>query len=75
MNKMSRMWFSQELFDGYRYEQASDDALVIDSDGNMLMQSDWDLNHNPGIDPQLRNGRLHGLNDLELLLHYMDSNS
>ncbi|WP_261836036.1 carboxylesterase family protein [Vibrio ishigakensis] len=75
MNKMSRVWFSQELFDGYRYEQASDDALVIDSDGNMQMQSDWDLNHNPGIDPQLRDGRLHGLNDLELLLHYMDSNS
>lgn len=75
MNKMSRVWFSKELFDGYRYEQASDDALVIDSDGNMQMQSDWDLNHNPGIDPQLRDGRLHGLNDLELLLHYMDSNS
>ncbi|GAM59892.1 hypothetical protein JCM19232_225 [Vibrio ishigakensis] len=41
----------------------------------MQMQSDWDLNHNPGLDPQLREGRLHGLDNLDLLLHYMDSNS
>lgn len=74
MNKMSRIWFSNDLFLNYQYSTASDEVLVIDADGNIDMHSDWDMNHNPGLDPQLRNGRLHGLGDLDLLLHYMDSN-
>ncbi|MEZ9631022.1 carboxylesterase family protein [Vibrio breoganii] len=65
MNEMSRLWFSDELFDNYQYSDTTDNVLVIDgtefSDNDTTF--DWDFVSNPGVDPKLRDGRLTGLEE------------
>ncbi|WP_284203910.1 carboxylesterase family protein [Psychromonas marina] len=71
MAKMSRLWFSDALFTDYAYSASTDNVLDIDEEGEISVIDDWDLS-NEGIDPALREGRLNGLNDLGLILGYMD---
>ncbi|OEF08561.1 carboxylesterase family protein [Vibrio genomosp. F10] len=61
MNQMSRLWFSDALFSDYEYSAQSDSVMVIDDAGEIGLEYDWDRYTNEGIDPELRNGRLTGL--------------
>ncbi|MEZ9468795.1 carboxylesterase family protein [Vibrio breoganii] len=72
MNEMSRMWFSQALFNNFQYTGAgSDNVLVIDGEQsfnkNTATTYDWDSIANEGIDPKLINGRLTGLENEQLM--------
>ncbi|MEZ8787824.1 carboxylesterase family protein [Vibrio splendidus] len=72
MNEVSRSWFNGALFsDENQYIASQDQLLVIDSDGMALSAPNWDKTHNQGIDPNLNEGRLTGLEDLGILLNYM----
>ncbi|MBM7035313.1 carboxylesterase family protein [Vibrio ulleungensis] len=73
MNRMSRLWFSPELFKDTQYYRSNgnDNVLVIDINDGFIPQSDWDKTTNPGVDPVLRNGRLTGLDSIGLLLGYI----
>ncbi|OCH18821.1 para-nitrobenzyl esterase [Aliivibrio sp. 1S165] len=71
MNKLSRVWFSDQLFDNYQYSEALDSVMVIESTGKIMMQYDWDSATQSGIDPKLRNGLLNGLEDEKLLIPYL----
>ncbi|GEM77791.1 carboxylesterase family protein [Vibrio superstes] len=65
MNEMSRLWFSDDLFNNYQYD-SSDNVLVIDGEG-FTTAPDWDYVTNPGVDPKLREGRLTGLEEQGLM--------
>ncbi|MFA0003702.1 carboxylesterase family protein [Vibrio splendidus] len=69
MNEMSRLWFSDELFQSYQYSDAADNVLVIDGAGFSENSTtlDWDYVTNPGVDPKLREGRLTGLAEQGLM--------
>ncbi|MFA0083990.1 carboxylesterase family protein [Vibrio breoganii] len=72
MNEMSRIWFSQALFNNFQYAGAgSDNVLVIDGEQsfneNTATTYDWDSIANEGIDPKLINGRLTGLENEQLM--------
>ncbi|CAK2143432.1 Carboxylesterase family protein [Vibrio crassostreae] len=69
MNEMSRLWFSDELFQSYQYSNAADNVLVIDGAGFSENSTtfDWDYVTNPGVDPKLREGRLTGLAEQGLM--------
>ncbi|ELC9520064.1 carboxylesterase family protein [Vibrio alginolyticus] len=71
MNKLSRMWFSERLFEDFQYNSATDRVLLIDNDGGIQSTQDWDNAHQSGIDPKLRQGRLNGLEELGLILSHM----
>ncbi|KDN27460.1 para-nitrobenzyl esterase [Vibrio fortis] len=71
MGELSRLWFSEALFDAYRYDITQDEILLIDRNGIQSSGPDWDKFSNEGLDPALRNGRLSGLEDLGILLGYM----
>ncbi|MDE1222406.1 carboxylesterase family protein [Vibrio aestuarianus] len=71
MNEMSRVWFSDELFSDYQYDATQDSILLIDENGVHLSAPDWDRTENKGIDAKLRNGRLSGLKDQEILMNYL----
>ncbi|WP_299688206.1 carboxylesterase family protein [uncultured Vibrio sp.] len=68
MNEMSRLWFSDELFQNYQYSDA-DNVLVIDDAGFSENSTtfNWDYVTNPGVDPKLSEGRLTGLEDQALM--------
>ncbi|MFS1439794.1 carboxylesterase family protein [Shewanella sp. 10N.286.48.A6] len=72
MDKLSRLWFSDELFDNYQFNTSDDNVLVIDGDTNIQIEADWDKRKQAGIDPELREGRLTGLEDLGLILGYFN---
>ncbi|MEZ8818694.1 MULTISPECIES: carboxylesterase family protein [unclassified Vibrio] len=69
MNEMSRLWFSDELFQSYQYSDATDNVLVIDGAGfsDNSTTFDWDYVTNPGVDSKLREGRLTGLAEQGLM--------
>lgn len=72
MNEMSRVWFTDTLFNDYQYIGEDDDSvLVIDKNGINLSQPSWDRTTNEGVDPALRDGRLTGLESLGLIGHYL----
>ncbi|EHD0093453.1 carboxylesterase/lipase family protein [Vibrio vulnificus] len=71
MNKLSRVWFSERLFEDFQYNTATDRVLLIDNDGGIQSTQDWDNAHHSGIDPKLRKGRLNGLEELGLILSHM----
>ncbi|MCL1142392.1 carboxylesterase family protein [Shewanella gaetbuli] len=71
MNKMSRLWFSDELFEAYQYDASSDTVLTISKDGDISTTTDWDSNTQSGLDPELRKGRLNGLENLGFMQNYM----
>jgi para-nitrobenzyl esterase len=71
MNKLSRIWFSDQLFDNYQYSEASDSVMVIETTGNIATQYDWDSATQSGLDPKLRDGLLNGLEDEKLLIPYL----
>ncbi|WP_431786823.1 carboxylesterase family protein [Vibrio harveyi] len=70
MNEISRLWFSDQLFTDYQYNAAQDSVLLIDKSG-AHRAVDWDKTTNEGVDPNLRNGRLSGLEDLGILMNYL----
>ncbi|WP_047043895.1 carboxylesterase family protein [Vibrio mexicanus] len=70
MAQMSRLWFSDELFDNYRYDASSDSVLEFDQEGGYGLALDWDRYGNAGDDPALSNGRLLGLQELGILANY-----
>lgn len=69
MEKLSRLWFTDLLFEENPYQVADDNVIMIEDSGDISIQYDWDFNHNEGIDPLLRNGRLDGLKDLGYTLN------
>ncbi|MDA0151299.1 carboxylesterase family protein [Vibrio sp. Makdt] len=72
MNEVSRSWFNGTLFsDANQYVASQDQVLVIDADGMALSAPNWDKTHNQGIDENLSEGRLTGLEELNILLSYM----
>lgn len=71
MNKLSRIWFSDALFEQYQYSENMDNVMVINQQGEILLQPNWDRSYQQGNDPLLYNGRLNGLEDTELLLNYL----
>ena len=71
MNKLSRLWFSDALFDNYQYSASEDTVMVINQQGEIKLEADWDYKHQCGDDPALYNGRLNGLQNEGLLLNYM----
>ncbi|MCG9542360.1 carboxylesterase family protein [Vibrio sp. Isolate33] len=74
MNEMSRAWFNGTLFsEENKYVESEDKVLVINKDGISLSDLDWDQTTNEGQDPKLRNGRLNGLENLELMAHYLQN--
>ncbi|MEZ9573083.1 carboxylesterase family protein [Vibrio sp. 10N.261.55.F4] len=74
MNEMSRTWFNGTLFsEENKYVESEDKVLVINKDGISLSDLDWDQTTNEGQDPKLRNGRLNGLENLELMAHYLQN--
>ena len=72
MNTLSRAWFSDELFTDYQYDTATDRVLTIQADGEISPITDWDAQQNSAQDPELRGGRLSGLEDLGLIMSYFD---
>ncbi|MEZ9041060.1 MULTISPECIES: carboxylesterase family protein [unclassified Vibrio] len=71
MNDMSRLWFSDNLFTDYEYSQQQDNVMFVDGDGQIIIEDNWDARFNGAADGNMLNGRLQGLNDLELTLKYM----
>ncbi|WP_076539493.1 carboxylesterase family protein [Shewanella sp. UCD-KL21] len=72
MDKLSRLWFSDELFDDYQFNTSDDNVLVIDTDTNIQLEANWDQRKQAGIDPELREGRLTGLEELGLIFAYFN---
>ncbi|WP_394493700.1 carboxylesterase family protein [Shewanella sp. ENK2] len=72
MEKMSRLWFSDELFEQYQYTVDGDGVLVFDKDGNESYVEGWDQQTHQGLDPALRKGRLTGLENLDLISPYIN---
>ncbi|QYJ89748.1 carboxylesterase family protein [Shewanella halotolerans] len=72
MNKLSRIWFSDELFTDHQYDTATDRVLTIKADGQVSPVTDWDAEQNSAQDPELRGGRLTGLEHLGLIMNYFD---
>lgn len=70
MAQMSRLWFSDELFDNYRFDASSDSVLEFDQEGGYGLALDWDRYGNAGVDPALSSGRLLGLQELGILVNY-----
>lgn len=73
MNEMSRLWFSDKLFNDYQYDAAKDAVLLIDRDGINNSAPGWDKEENAGADPSLRQGRLSGLEELGILMNYLQN--
>ncbi|MEZ9367513.1 carboxylesterase family protein [Shewanella sp. 10N.286.51.B2] len=72
MDKLSRLWFSDALFDNYQFTTADDTVLVIGADTSIQVEENWDKRKQAGLDPELREGRLTGLEDLGLILGYFN---
>ncbi|MEH0741060.1 carboxylesterase family protein [Vibrio cholerae] len=70
MSTLSRLWFSDELFTDYSYDAGTDTVMIIDEQGEVSLSRHWDKNTQMGLDPQLRNGRLTGLSEANILLGY-----
>ncbi|MEZ8384707.1 carboxylesterase family protein [Vibrio splendidus] len=72
MNQMSRNWFNGTLFsDANQYVASEDKVFVIDTNGMKLSEPNWDQTTNVGKDDELMDGRLNGLENLELMAHYL----
>ncbi|MEZ9013039.1 carboxylesterase family protein [Vibrio splendidus] len=71
MNDMSRLWFSDNLFTDYEYSQQQDNVMLVDGDGQIIIEDNWDARFNEPEDGNMLNGRLQGLNYLGLTLKYM----
>jgi para-nitrobenzyl esterase len=71
MNSLSRLWFSDSLFEDYQYEPSTDSVMVIDQQGEVALELDWDQYNQAGDDPTLSHGRLNGLQASGLLSYYL----
>ncbi|USD43341.1 carboxylesterase family protein [Vibrio sp. SCSIO 43135] len=74
MATLSRLWFNDELFSRYQYDLGSDSVLVVDVNGDIGLELDWDRYSHAGDDPALSHGRLTGLEESGILNHYLLSN-
>jgi para-nitrobenzyl esterase len=73
MATLSRLWFNDDLFNNYQYQIQADSVLVIDNEGDIALELDWDRYTQAGDDPALAKGRLNGLEDAGLLSHYLSN--
>lgn len=73
MANLSRLWFKDDLFNNYQYQTQVDSVLVIDNEGNIALEIDWDRYTQAGDDAALAKGRLSGLEDAGLLSHYLSN--
>lgn len=71
MANLSRLWFNDDLFNNYQYQTQADSVLVIDNEGDIALELDWDRYAQAGDAPALSKGRLNGLEDTGLLNHYL----
>lgn len=71
MSKMSRVWFSDELFEKEQYQKGLDNVWVIDGNGTENPMYDWDRMTKVGDDLLLQEGRLQGLEDQNLIGYYL----
>ncbi|WP_112480424.1 carboxylesterase family protein [Vibrio variabilis] len=71
MSKMSRVWFSDELFEKEQYQKGLDNVWVIDGSGAENPINDWDRMTKGGDDLLLQEGRLQGLEDQDLIGYYL----
>ncbi|MGF1736226.1 carboxylesterase family protein [Photobacterium satsumensis] len=71
MNTMSRVWFTDALFDEY-LRNSTDRVLMINAEGEFVEQVDWDRAYNPAQDAGLSNygGICDGLIGEEILFDY-----
>ncbi|MGR5061459.1 carboxylesterase family protein [Photobacterium sp. DNB22_13_2] len=74
MNTMSRVWFTDALFEEYQRNSAdnTDRVLMINAEGEFVEQADWDRTYNPAQDAGLSNygGTCDGLIGEEILFDY-----
>ncbi|PSU35017.1 carboxylesterase family protein [Photobacterium lutimaris] len=74
MNTMSRVWFTDALFDEYYRNSAdnTDRVLMINAEGKFVEQVDWDRAYNPAQDAGLSSygGLCDGLIGEEILFDY-----
>ncbi|WP_234495954.1 carboxylesterase family protein [Vibrio maritimus] len=71
MSKMSRVWFSDELFEKEQYQKGSDSVWVIDGNETDGPTYDWDRMTKTGKDELLQDGRLQGLETQNLIGYYL----
>ncbi|GAL30537.1 hypothetical protein JCM19239_6836 [Vibrio variabilis] len=71
MSKMSRVWFSDELFEREQYQKGSDSVWVIDGNETDGPTYDWDRMTKTGKDELLQDGRLQGLETQNLIGYYL----
>ena len=71
MNTMSRVWFTDALFDNYQ-RNSMDNVLMINAEGKFVEQVDWDRTYNPAQDAALSNygGICDGLIGENILFDY-----
>ncbi|CAK1759754.1 carboxylesterase family protein [Vibrio crassostreae] len=76
MNKISRAWFSSDLFNQHPYSASEDNVLVIDRTGineSEYSMGNWDYRNNLSTETWLDKGRLTHLDDEKLTLWYLTS--
>ncbi|MFA0045832.1 carboxylesterase family protein [Vibrio sp. 10N.261.51.F11] len=76
MNKISRAWFSRDLFNQHPYSASEDNVLVIDRTGineSEYSMGNWDYRNNLSTETWLDKGRLTHLDDEKLTLWYLTS--
>ncbi|MFA0232190.1 hypothetical protein AB4491_24870, partial [Vibrio sp. 10N.261.45.A7] len=74
MNKISRAWFSRDLFNQHPYSASEDNVLVIDRTGineSEYSMGNWDYRNNLSTELWLDKGRLTQLDDEKLTLWYL----
>ncbi|PSW14591.1 para-nitrobenzyl esterase [Photobacterium rosenbergii] len=69
-SKMSRVWFTDEIFN--QYDSESDNVWVVDKDGVFEEKYKWDAEYNQGQDPALQFGTCKVLKDNGILFNYMN---
>ncbi|MBY5943973.1 carboxylesterase family protein [Photobacterium rosenbergii] len=69
MNTMSRVWFTDALFDDYQ-RNSTDNVLMINADGQFVEQVDWDSTMNVPKDSRLGNSICDGITEQGILFDY-----
>ncbi|WP_038176819.1 carboxylesterase family protein [Vibrio pacinii] len=73
MNEMSRLWFSDKLFNDYQYSTKEEDKVLVIDHGSIEYSDHWDKNENPSKDAGMPDGRLTGLEEKNILLNYINN--
>lgn len=70
MSTMSRIWFTDKLFEGYP-RNSTDNVLMINADGQFVEQLDWDNTLNAPQDARLGSSICEGISEQGILFDYM----